>query len=134
MKLFLRLVLFFTLLISLFLLLCKVLLNQLTRAQVWGELVLLRNCLSCPSRLALRALIWLPHTAWDDARKPHLFQLQIQTHRMSEISPFKLLNATALFVHHCFQSWFRLDVFCPTTGLLTHISTGTTESLSKQKQ
>lgn len=57
MKLLLHLVLFFTFLISLFLLLCKVLLNEFTGAQVWEELVLLRNCLSYPSNLALRALL-----------------------------------------------------------------------------
>lgn len=136
MKLLLHLVLFFALHISLFLLLCEVILNQFTGVQVWDELFLLRNYLSCPSKLVLRALswlAWLPHTARDEARRPRSFELQIQTQRISEICPFKLLSATALLVQHCSQPWCLWDVLSPTTGFLACISTGSTESLSKQK-
>lgn len=140
MKLLLHLVLVFTLLISLFLLLCEVLLNQFTGAQVWEELVFLGNCLSCPLQDLLSEhcswWVWLPHTAWDEARRPHSFNSQIQTHGMSEISPFTEKGeflSTALLVQHCSRPQCRLDVLSPTTGLLTRISTGSTESLSKQK-
>lgn len=75
-QLLLHFVLLFALFISLFLHLCKELLNQFTRSQVWEELVLLRNCLSHPWRLPLSQST-APNAmaaACDEARRPHSFK------------------------------------------------------------
>lgn len=73
-------ILLFMFFISSLLLSCKDLLKLFTEAQIWEELVLLRNCLSQPWRLSFseHCSWWLQlhHTAWDEASRPHSFEFE----------------------------------------------------------
>lgn len=97
---------------------------------------MLRNLLSCPSRLPLRARFLTDvsaaaqHGRSEEASFVQVADSDTQGVRNASFQAVELHSST---FNQCYQPRCPSDVLSPSTGLLTPISTGSTESLSKHK-